>query len=192
MAKTGATTTTNRDGALNAAVEIVGTQGIHALTHGRVDTTAGLPKGSTSNYFRNRAALIRATVDHLVTAEQSILTNDPESRTIDDLVNALVEFVHDAAGPQRTLTTARFAFFIEASHNDQVREGLVPARRRVETWAARTLETLAIPAPFAAARRILAQLEGLILHNLTFGDDSTNRADIAAVVQSCLRGPQAP
>jgi hypothetical protein len=44
--------------ALDAAIELLGTEGLRALTHVRVDLRAGLPKGSTSNYFRTRAALL--------------------------------------------------------------------------------------------------------------------------------------
>ena len=47
---------------MNAAVELVGGQGIRALTHARVDAQAGLPLGSTSNHFRTRAALVAGLV----------------------------------------------------------------------------------------------------------------------------------
>ena len=43
---------------LEAAVELLGTEGLRALTHARVDAQAGVPKGSTSNYFRTRAQLL--------------------------------------------------------------------------------------------------------------------------------------
>ena len=35
---------------LEAAVELLGTEGLRSLTHARVDERAGLPKGSTSNF----------------------------------------------------------------------------------------------------------------------------------------------
>lgn len=41
-------------------IELLGTQGLRALTHGRVDARAGLPRGSTSNHFRTRQALLGA------------------------------------------------------------------------------------------------------------------------------------
>ncbi|WP_150461987.1 TetR/AcrR family transcriptional regulator [Nesterenkonia ebinurensis] len=186
MAKGEMKATRNHDRALEAAVEIVGTQGIHSLTHGQVDISSGLPKGSTSNYFRTRAALIHATVGYLVRAEQNAFNAGTKLQTTEDLVKALTEFVHDASGRQRTVAAARLAFFIEAFHDPQVRETLSQARHDIDTWAARTLETLGFPAPFAAARRILAQLEGMVLHNLTFGDHSVPREDIAAVIRSCL------
>ena len=40
-----------------------GTAGLRALTHNRVDERAALPRGSTSNYFRTREALILGIVE---------------------------------------------------------------------------------------------------------------------------------
>lgn len=177
----------NRDRALTAALDIVGTQGTHALTHSRVDTAAGLPKGSTSNYFRSRAALIHATVDHLVETERSMFEAGTGPGSIEDFVTALVTFVDDATGPQRTFTAARFAFFVESFHDAHIREELAGARQRIEAWAAQILEPLGFPRPFASARRILTHLDGTMLHRLTFGDAVDEREDIDAVVRSCLQ-----
>ena len=55
--------------AVEAAVELVGTEGLRALTHARVDERAGLPKGSTSNYFRSHQALLSGVVDGIVDRE---------------------------------------------------------------------------------------------------------------------------
>ena len=61
--------TSNRERALDAAVELLGTQGVRALTHLRVDERAVLPRGSTSNCFRTRAALLQGVVQHMLDAE---------------------------------------------------------------------------------------------------------------------------
>lgn len=179
-------TTSNRNRALHAAIEIAGTQGTHALTHGRVDAAASLPRGSTSNYFRSRTALIHATVDHLVAAEQNLFGAGPAPLSIDDLVTALVAFVDEATTKHRTLTAARFAFFMEGFHDAHVREELSRARQRIVTWAAQILEALEVPRPFTSARRILTHLEGTMLHRLTFNEHSEGLDDIEAVVRSCI------
>ena len=59
----------NREQALAAAVELLGTEGLRSLTHGRVDERAGLPKGSTSNHFRTRAALLEGVLDWMLDTE---------------------------------------------------------------------------------------------------------------------------
>jgi AcrR family transcriptional regulator len=45
-----------------AAIEIVASRGVRALTHSAVDGHLALPKGSTSYYFRTRRALLEAPV----------------------------------------------------------------------------------------------------------------------------------
>lgn len=57
---------TSRTRALDAAIDLVGTQGLRALTHTRVDERASLPKGSTSNYFRTRQALLSGVANRLL------------------------------------------------------------------------------------------------------------------------------
>lgn len=61
--------TSTRTRALDAAIDLLGTEGLRALTHGRVDERAGIPKGSTSNYFRTRAALLSGVVARIVERE---------------------------------------------------------------------------------------------------------------------------
>lgn len=37
----------------------------HGLTHRAVDETTAVPRGTTSNYFRTRDALLAATAEHI-------------------------------------------------------------------------------------------------------------------------------
>lgn len=49
-----------RGAVLDSAIELLGTYGEHAVTHHRVDVAAGVSRGTTSNYFRTRDALLLA------------------------------------------------------------------------------------------------------------------------------------
>src|SRR5919107_1137181 len=51
---------------LDAALRVIAEQGMRALTHRAVDAAAGLPGGSTSYYFRSRAALLTGCVAWLL------------------------------------------------------------------------------------------------------------------------------
>lgn len=175
----------NRDRALHAALAIAGNQGIRALTHGRVDSTAGLPAGTTSNHFRTRTALLHATVDRLVESEQCAFSADDTLQTADDLIHALTQFICDAAGPQRNLTTARYAFFVEGFHDPHIREKLTQARHEIEVWAAQALETLGVSRPFAAAGRVLSYVDGATLHALAL-DCSTRSENITVAVRQLI------
>lgn len=178
-------TESNRNRALRAALAIAGSQGIRALTHGRVDSTAGLPSGTASNHFRTRAALLHATVDHLVQAEQSAFAADRAPQTVEDLIGAIAQFMRDATGAQRQLAVARYAFFAEGFHDPHIRETLAQARRRIDVWAAQSLEALGVARPFAAADRILTYVDGAILHALAF-ESSARGEELARVVRSLI------
>ena len=51
---------------LDAAIDILCDDGVGGLTHRQVDSRAGMPAGTTSNYFRTRQALLEATAAHTV------------------------------------------------------------------------------------------------------------------------------
>lgn len=58
-----------RDRTLDAAIRLLETQGLRALTHRRIDEKAQLPPGSTSNYFRTRDALLTGVADAILERE---------------------------------------------------------------------------------------------------------------------------
>ena len=60
-----------RERALQAAVELLGAEGVRALSHARVDERAGLPPGTTSNWFRTRRALLGGVVDWIAERERA-------------------------------------------------------------------------------------------------------------------------
>ena len=179
-------TESNRDRALRAALAIAGSQGLRAVTHGRIDSTAALPKGTTSNHFRTRAGLLHATVDHLVEAEQNTFAGGTSPESVDDLLNALVQFIRDSEDTHRDLTTARYAFFVEGFHDPHIRDTLAQARRQINVWAAQSLEVVGVTRPFAVAARILTYVDGAILHSLTFGSESVEIAEAKASILALI------
>lgn len=186
MTDKSSTGSTTRERLLDAALAIAGTQGIHSLTHGRVDRVAQVPRGTTSNHFRNRVALVHGTVEHLSSSELRLFADGIAPRTTDALVQALVSFAHEAAGPHRELTTARLAFFAEATHDDTIKSHLAEENARIRAWAAQILEDLGVEKPFETARRLLVQVDGAIIHRLALGEHTTTDDDLTAIIRSCL------
>ena len=99
--------TPTRTRALDAAIDLVGTEGLRSLTHARVDERADLPKGTTSNYFRTRAALLNGVVERIVEREMPGVGAAFSPSSVDDFVDALCRWFAYATGPNRVLTTAR-------------------------------------------------------------------------------------
>ncbi|MBA4101971.1 MAG: TetR family transcriptional regulator, partial [Arthrobacter sp.] len=58
---------------LDAALAVVADKGMKGLTHRAVDAAAQVAEGTTSNYFRNRTALVEAVLDRLEHLDTQLL-----------------------------------------------------------------------------------------------------------------------
>ncbi|PQP22868.1 TetR/AcrR family transcriptional regulator [Rhodococcus opacus] len=177
--------TPTRTTALDAAIDLVGTEGLRSLTHARVDERAGLPKGTTSNYFRTRAALLTGTVDAIVQremAEVGVLA--PTSA--EDLVDALCGLIDYTTVANRTVTAARLVLFLEASHDPALREALARGRAVMEASAVSAFHRLGARDPQTAATTVMACAEGLILHRIARHDTTDPRPTFELVVRAAL------
>ncbi|GAA1422379.1 TetR/AcrR family transcriptional regulator [Agrococcus citreus] len=176
---------TTRDRIAAAALELLGTEGVRALTHRRVDQRAGLPEGSTSNHFRTRAALLAGATDAIVAAElPGVLAL--RAGSADELVDAIAALVEAVTGPARTMTTARHVLFLEAAHDPVLRVQLSASRAGYVAAMVAALETLGAAEPHAAAEALMGLSEGLILHRIARHDASDPRPAIAVAVRGAL------
>ncbi|MDT0212707.1 TetR family transcriptional regulator [Rothia sp. ARF10] len=175
-----------RERAVDAAIDLLGTEGLRALTHRRVDEAAGLPPGSTSNYFRTRQALLRGVADGILGRELAGMGAAFSPRSADDLVDAFVALLERTTEEQRTLTSARLALFMEASHEPTLRETLGQGRSMLETAVRSMLADLGARDPASSARALMACAEGLILHRVARHDDAAIRPVVDLVVRAAL------
>ncbi len=176
---------TTKDRALRAAVEEVGAHGIRALTHARVDARAGLPKGSTSNWFRTRAALLAGLMEHLAEEERAIAPGG-EVSSPDELVELLCTVVETACGPDAARTRVRLALSLEATHDPDLLGPLQVQRARFVGWATTLLAQVGARHPHEAARTLLACGNGLVFHKLTLEPDAPVRPVVERCVRACL------
>ena len=180
--------TTTRARALEAAVELLGTAGLRALTHARIDEHAGLPKGSTSNYFRTRAALLAGVADWIVEGELSTIGAAFLPGTPAEFVEAMAQGVEFLTGANRVRTTARLVLFLEASHDAELREKLSQGRAAMEAMLVPALARLGAPDPHVSAQAVAACSEGLILHRIARHDDSDPRPTYELLLKVALAG----
>ncbi|MCK0113262.1 TetR family transcriptional regulator [Ornithinimicrobium sp. F0845] len=178
--------TTRRERALAAAIELLGTQGLSALTHRRIDARAELPPGSTSNYFRTRDALLTGVADAILEKDLASVGPALTPASADELLDALVALLDRTTRDQRVLTTARLVLFMEASHDPVLREALGRGRAEIETALEPVLRALGAQDPGASAGAIMACAEGLILHRIGRHDDSDVRPTLGVVLRGAL------
>jgi DNA-binding transcriptional regulator YbjK len=175
-----------RERALQAAVDLVAHGGLRALTHARVDVAAGLPRGSTSNYFRTRAALLGGVVDWIV--EQEMREVDPALTVTspEELVEAMGGLVDYVTGPNRTVTTARLILFMEAAHEPRLREAVSRGRATMQAAVEDALSGLGAADPVSGAAAIMACAEGLILHRIVRHDPADVSPAMSVVVTAAV------
>jgi DNA-binding transcriptional regulator YbjK len=158
---------------LDAAIAVLGNQGVRQLTHRAVDATAGVPAGSTSNYFKTRQALMSAVADRFAARERAAwetIAGLVRPRTRGELAAALAAYVRRATGPDRVVTVARYSLFVEAALNPELQQRLAETARTVREWGAHWLRAVGSTDPEIECRLILDQLDGIMLHQLAFPD----------------------
>ncbi len=175
-----------RERALEAAVELLGAQGVRALTHARVDDRASLPLGSTSNWFRTRRALLGGVVDWI--AERERADFDPDAMAViaglDGLVEGLCAMVELQSGPFAARTRARYALFLELVGDPELGEPLRRQRREFERWTESMVVAAGIGDPAPATRAFMALGDGLLLHRLTVDPELDMRPAIERTVRA--------
>lgn len=177
---------TLRERALDAAVELLGTQGLRALTHARVDERARLPKGSTSNYFRTRKALLFGVRERLAELDTSAVGTTLLPSSSDELVEVLCGLLDLTTRDRRVPTTARLVLFLEASHDELLRESMTHDREAMESIVVVALARLGARNPVTAAAAVAACFEGLLLHRIARHDESDPRPVFELVVGAAL------
>jgi AcrR family transcriptional regulator len=178
-----------RERALVAAVELLGVRGVRALTHARVDERAGLPPGSTSNWFRTRRALLEGVVDWMAERERADFdpATMPTITDVDELIDGLCAMTDAQAGPFAARTRARYALFLELAGDPDLAEPLRRQRREFERWTEQIVTDVGIPDPVPATRALMALADGLLLHRLTVDPDLDMRPAIERAVRALGR-----
>jgi DNA-binding transcriptional regulator YbjK len=179
-----------RERGLDAAVELLGSEGVRALTHARVDERAGLPPGSTSNWFRTRRALLAGVVDRLAESERADVDPSavPEVTDVDGLVAGLCAAAELQTGPFAARTRARYALFLELSGDPELGEPLRRQRREFERWTERMVTAVGATDPVPTTRALMALADGVLLHRLTVDP----ALDVRSVIERGVRALVAP
>ncbi|GAA1776158.1 TetR/AcrR family transcriptional regulator [Luedemannella helvata] len=180
-----------REDLLDAAITVLGEGGMRALTHRAVDAAAGLPPGSTSNYFRTRDTLLTAVVERFVDRERAASEEIAGRRppgTHEELIEALVDLARGQTGRHRTLALARYVILAEAAIHPPLRAALLAGGARVRAYFLNWLAVAGSVDPERDAPPIMNHFTGLVLHQLAAPDPAFDpTAEITALVTAVLR-----
>ncbi|MBM7767000.1 TetR/AcrR family transcriptional regulator [Glutamicibacter nicotianae] len=130
------------------------------MSHARIDRTAGLPQGSTSNYFRTRQALIEGVASHLARREREDFEQAAPLLDREAAEEAFTRLLEVQSGPFRTRTLARYTLFIDLTHSPELVAPLKDNRKIFENWTTATLAALGAKDPLGCTGFIMATLDG--------------------------------
>ncbi|GAB2894478.1 TetR/AcrR family transcriptional regulator [Neomicrococcus lactis] len=177
---------TARERALKAAVSVVADLGFQALTHAKVDATAKLPPGSTSNYFRTKDALVSGLIRHIADQEMSNGGGSLAAKTPEELVEKIGGLILALTTVRRELTAARMAIFLSGKHAGEIRDSFAEGAAFFHRELVATFTELGAADPHSAASALMSCAEGIILHRLTWDADPDPLPQLALVVKGAL------
>ncbi|WP_311257545.1 TetR/AcrR family transcriptional regulator [Microbacterium sp. WCS2018Hpa-9] len=164
----------------DAGLSVLATDGSRGLTHRAVDIMAGVPVGTTSNYFRSRDALVEGLVERIgerlaPTARDLARrsSEQPSRELFADYVRDIVRRLTD----DRDVTLALFELRLESSRRPEV-AALLGAWQRAGFDADVAFNTAA---GLPGGRREIAlfhyAIDGLLLDRLTSPIDPDTSTD---------------
>ncbi len=137
--------TQRRNALADAALEVLGTGGMHRLSHRAVDQQAGLPAGTAVNYFPRRDDLLAAAAERVAELALAEMAGADRAGTdraaanwagtdraaadggLDALARLIGAALHDAATRHRTRYLAAFELALESTRQP----GLAAAMSRL-------------------------------------------------------------
>lgn len=179
---------------LNAAIAIIGTNGIDAVTHRAVAIQAGVPAASTSYYFRSKDELIDEALDLVATRE---ITRLRELRAlvqgpVDDpamWAKAIADWVEEQLdGTARTELVALYHLQLESARRADLREHQERWSEPLQAMAADAMRQLGASDPDSAAVVLVSAVDGLRLNALSAKGDELRGERLRGLLEYLLRG----
>lgn len=159
---------------LDAAVQVIGRGGLASLTHRAVAEAAGVPLGSMTYYFRDRAELVDQTMSYAVRVERqrmtTILERVKDAPSVDHSVQLLTEIFLDKTIADPLYDLALFEMFMEATRNPELREQTRAWTALIADIIDRVLPPTDPTLPRATAIQLVAaEIDGLMLESSSNG-----------------------
>lgn len=186
---TPATVTDTRDRILRTTLELIGSEGIAAVTNRSVAGAAGVSLGSLTYHFESQVDLLRESLLLFVGEEVERLeaiAADMRSRrpSVEEVAGEVERIVKESANRMQQL--AEFELHLRAARDPELREASRRCFEAYEGVAVTALEMLEVPDPERHAAEVVALLYGLGLRRLGTGEEDA--AGTAEALLTLVRG----
>jgi DNA-binding transcriptional regulator YbjK len=199
----------------DAAVTLLAEQGAHGLTHRAVETRAGVPAGTATNYFRNRENLFIAAAEriadlHLAEAAQATAEKtaaisqnthtpsaaaSPQDRAeamVHTMVELLTESLWAAVTTLRERHLAIFELQLEARRRPALAATLAGLTETAFAGTAQLHKELGTGASPEEIGTLITLYGGALFTLTTSPVELLERPSVRALVEAMVRGALAP
>ncbi|MFE6996702.1 TetR/AcrR family transcriptional regulator [Microbacterium sp. NPDC057659] len=180
-----------RNALADAGIAVLAAEGSRGLTHRAIDERAGVPVGTTSNYFRSRDALIAGLFER-IGARLGPTSEDLAARASEKPSRALfADYMRDIVrrlSTEREVTLALFELRLESARRPELAETMAAWQRAAFEGDIAFNQAAGLP----GGRREIAlfhyALDGLLLDRLTSPIDPDTPTDdvVDALVEGLL------
>lgn len=178
----------------DAGLAVLARDGARGLTHRAVDGQAGVPSGTTSNYFRSRDALVRGLFTRIgerLAPDPAVLAELGAREPGADLFADYVRDIVSRLSSRRDVTLALLELRLEAMRHPELAELMGEWQR--ESFAADVAfnEAAGLPGGREEIALFHYALDGLMLDRLTVPIDPATPTDaiVTAFVDRLLPAP---
>jgi DNA-binding transcriptional regulator YbjK len=189
--------TRRRSALADAAIEVLGTAGIHKLSHRAVDERAGLPAGTAANYFPRRDDLLAAAAERVAELHVAEMTaadraaiasaGDPSGASAgqDALAGLISASLHEAATRHRTRYLAAYELALESTRQPALAEAM--ARLGAAALGSTLAEhrSLGLPTTAEQVQALIALYNGTLM-TLVVAPPGTVTPEATLALASCL------
>ncbi|MCW2998572.1 MAG: transcriptional regulator, TetR family [Solirubrobacterales bacterium] len=170
---------------LEATLEVIGTEGIAAVTNRRVASRAGVSLGSLTYHFPSQAQLLRESlilqVDREVARIEAITARIGQAGvTLQELVAEAEHLVAETSDDPAQL--AELDLHLHAARHPELREASARCFAAYDDLAGAALRALSLPESDARAHLVVAMLNGLALRRLALRSPGASGVAEALVV----------
>jgi DNA-binding transcriptional regulator YbjK len=189
--------TRRRSALADAAIEVLGTAGIHKLSHRAVDERAGLPGGTAANYFPRRDDLLAAAAERvaelhlaeMTAADRAAVTAAGAESAAPAGPDALAELIgaslHDAATRHRTRYLAAYELALESTRQPALAEAMSRLGAAALGSTLTEHRVLGLPTTTEQVQALIALYNGTLM-TLVVAPPGAVTAEAALTLARCL------